>query len=76
MLQTIPIEFQIAKFIEASVVQEMQKDKNVLRTPASFFRKHEEVYGMAMTDDYIAFGLIEAREIAFVCCIPRQRAQT
>lgn len=70
MLQSIPIEFQIAKFIESSVVQKIQQDTNVFKTAISFFRKHEEVYCMVMSEDYIAFGLIEAREISFVCYIP------
>ena len=49
MLQSIPKDFQLAQFIESSVLQEMQQEGNVIKTPMSFFRKHEEVYVMAMS---------------------------
>ena len=58
MLQSIPKDFQLAQFIESSVLQEMQQEGNVIKTPISFFRKHEEVYVMAMSEQYLAFGLI------------------
>jgi len=58
MLQSLPKDFQLAQFIESSVLQEMQLDATVIKTPISFFRKHEEVYVMAMSEQYLAFGLI------------------
>ena len=58
MLQSLPKEFQLAQFIESAVLQEMQLEGNVIKTPISFFRKHEEVYVMAMSEQYLAFGLV------------------
>jgi len=69
MLQSISNEFQLAQLIENSVLQEMQLEGNVIKTPVSFFKKHEEVYVMAMSSQYLAFGFIEGNEIGFVSYI-------
>ena len=40
MLQSIPNEFQLAQFIESSVLQEMQIEGKFTKTPISFLGKN------------------------------------